>query len=274
MATSKLARKYNPYLSSVAGRVGFTIGAEASNVINVAMQLKDENGKALAQQAALQCWLSPISTGLRLLQQPPNTYLQQGTNGQLIPTQRSALEGVSVVGGLAIYSTPTQFKTTTQATYTIGGQTLTKAATNALTFTAAHVVSANKFGVVLVQIDAAGAISTKVPSATQAYTSAVLALAALPLPDVNKAALGYIAIAANTGAWTANTSDMTNGSGLTTATFVDAITTSQVPVAFTVLTDSLGRCDFNVKDTTQRSFYVAVMLPDGSVSVSSAVAFA
>jgi hypothetical protein len=56
----------------------------------------------------------------------------------------------------------------------INGVTYSKTA-NETTFTAAHVVSATRYGVIDIYIDAAGAFLTVVPLATQAYTSAALA---------------------------------------------------------------------------------------------------
>jgi hypothetical protein len=133
--------------------------------------------------------------------------------------------GVLYPAGLAIHSTPEQFKTTNRFVGRLNGETFGKAATTGLTFTANHVVTASKFGIVLVQITPAGTISTKVPGATQttamAYNTAALALAALPSPDAGNVAMGYIAIANNAGDWTANTDDLTDGSDVTTATFTD-----------------------------------------------------
>lgn len=128
-------------------------------------------------------------------------------------------------GTLAIDAVPEKFKTTTVLYWRRLGIQFTKAATTALTFTAAHPVTANKFGIILVQINDAGTISTKIPGATQttamAYDSAALALAALPAVDTGNQKIGYIAIANNAVTWTANTDDLTNGSDLTTATFVN-----------------------------------------------------
>jgi len=116
----------------------------------------------------------------------------------------------------------TQFETGAVAYYTIGGVQYSVAANTGQAFTAAHVIEASKFGVILIQVNAAGTMSSKVPVASQAYTSAALALAALPDPDAGNVALGHIAIANNAAAWTANTDDLTNGSDVTTAAFVDA----------------------------------------------------
>lgn len=133
-------------------------------------------------------------------------------------------------GTLAIHSTAEQFKTTTVFVWRRNGIQFTKAATDALTFTAAHVVTASKYGIVLVQINDAGTISTKCPGATQttamAYDTAAEALAALPSVDAGNVAMGHIAILNNAGTWTANTDDLTNGSDLATATFVNATVTA------------------------------------------------
>jgi hypothetical protein len=129
--------------------------------------------------------------------------------------------GVLYPAGLAIHSTPEQFKTTNRLVGRLNGETFGKAATTALTFTAAHVVTALKYGVVLVQITPTGTVSTKVPSSTQAYNTAALALAALPTADAGNVAIGYIAIANNAGDWTGNTDDLTAASDVTSATFTD-----------------------------------------------------
>jgi hypothetical protein len=146
-------------------------------------------------------------------------YLNRGA------TDFVAINNVRVIGTLAIDAVPEKFKTTTEAKVSIAGAVITKAATTALVFSAAHVITANLYGVVLIQINAAGAISTKVPVSPQAYATAAAALAALPAPDAGNVALGYIAIANNAGDWTANTDDLANGVDVTTAAFVDATVT-------------------------------------------------
>lgn len=132
----------------------------------------------------------------------------------------SASTGLLVPGVLAIDAVPEKFKLiTTTIVALFAGVVKTKAPATAIVFTAAHVITANKFGVILVQMDDAGTVSTKVSAATQAYDTAAAALAAIPSADANKLAIGYIAIANNAGDWTANTDDMTDGSDVTTATF-------------------------------------------------------
>jgi hypothetical protein len=148
-------------------------------------------------------------------------------------------DGVRQDGNLAISAVAAEkFKPTQTLKYQISGVDYEKAATDNLTFSAAHAVAANKFGIILVQINAAGAISTKVPGATQNYDDAPTALAALPAADAGKIAIGRIAIAAGGAQWDANTDDMTNGSDLTTATFTDAATS--VEHDWVANTDSLS----------------------------------
>ncbi|HXJ66629.1 MAG TPA: hypothetical protein VNN79_22955 [Actinomycetota bacterium] len=122
-------------------------------------------------------------------------------------------DGLLAIGTLAISATATKFQTTTQLSYSIGGVDYVKAATDLLVFSAAHVVTATKFGISLVQINAAGVISTKEPLATQAYADAPTALAALPAPDAGNVEVGYITIHAGVADFTMNTTALTGVSG-------------------------------------------------------------
>lgn len=133
-------------------------------------------------------------------------------------------------GALTVHSTPEQLALALSRYLVSGGQFVEKAATAAITFTAAHVVSANCFGVITVQIDNAGTLSTLVPGATQttpmAYASANEALAAMVPAAAGKLKIAHILIDAKTAsAWTANTDDMTAASDL------DAITITMVAAA-------------------------------------------
>lgn len=136
-------------------------------------------------------------------------------------------DGLLAHGGLELDSESTDFATSAIAVYRIGGVAYQKAATTGISFTAAHVITTERFGIILIQIDATGAISTKVPAATPTtameFASAALAIAALPDADAGNVALGYILIEAKDGGnWTANSDDMTDASDVVTATFVDA----------------------------------------------------
>ncbi len=179
----------------------------------------------------------------------------------------SVANGLRVDGNLAISATAEEFKTTQTAKYAIAGVEYSKVATDNLTFSAAHVVNATKFGIVLVQINAAGAISTKVPASPQTYNNAGLALAAKPAPDAGNVELGYITIAAGAGNWTANTDDMTNGSDLTTAGFVDGSTTAGNTITLKTL---VLRAHSSGDDVVriQQSPFAAITREGAQISVS------
>lgn len=121
---------------------------------------------------------------------------------------------------LAIDAVPEKFKLITNTVeFTLDGVVKSKAPATAIAFSAAHVITANKWGAILVQIAANGTVSTKVAASPQAYASEAEALAALPDADASRTALGYIMINNNAGDWTAQTDDMTDASDVTTATF-------------------------------------------------------
>jgi hypothetical protein len=85
MATRKIAAKWNPF-----ARVGppvaavFTIGTEATNVINVGVQLKDGNGKNLTVRASVRAYLSDDSHGDNLIATVTSGAVAIGTDGVLI----------------------------------------------------------------------------------------------------------------------------------------------------------------------------------------------
>lgn len=138
-----------------------------------------------------------------------------------------AATGVITNPTLAIGSTAEQWKTGTFY-YRIANTNYSKATVAAgAAFSAAHVVSGSKYGVILCYINSAGTVSSKVPLATQAYTTAAAAHTAADAYDlIHRTAdlcyIGRILIAADAGGWTGNTDDLTDGSDLTTATFISA----------------------------------------------------
>ena len=141
-------------------------------------------------------------------------------------TNKHALTGPITNPTLAVGSTAEQWKTGTFY-YMINGTSYTKATVAAgVAFSAAHAVTAELYGVILCYINAAGAVSTKVPLATQAYTTAALAHTAADAYHLanytsDLCYIGRILINAESGNdWNANTDDMTDGSDLTTATFL------------------------------------------------------
>lgn len=134
--------------------------------------------------------------------------------------------GIVVTPALAIDSTAERFANGAFY-YLINGTTYYKAADSAGNqFTAAHAVTAEKYGAINVFIDTAGTWITRAPSALQAYNTAEEAHDAADLimtPMAAECYCGRILINAKAGVqWDANTDDMTDGSDLTTATFLSA----------------------------------------------------
>lgn len=128
--------------------------------------------------------------------------------------------------GLAVDATAEKWKTTATFIWRRNGIQFSKAAATAQLFTANHVITALKYGIIMIQVTDAGVFSTKVPGATQttamAYNSAALALAALPAVDAGNTYVGHMVIQNNAGDWTANTDDLTAASDITAVTFVNA----------------------------------------------------
>jgi len=112
--------------------------------------------------------------------------------------------------------------------YMIDGVLYHKNAGYALAFSAAHPVTADKWGAILVQIDAAGTISTRISGATQttaqAYTSSAAARAALPAPTAGNVVIGCVVVEAKNATWTANTDDLVAASDLESVDIINAIT--------------------------------------------------
>lgn len=253
----------------------FVIGAEGGNVINVAIQLQDGNAVDLAVRGSLLSYLSNDANGDSLATTAPSGGVVIGTDGLAIPVTPALTNALLVDGNLAIDATPEKFKTTQTAAVLIGGVSHTKAATVELTFTAAHVITASKFGCILIQINAAGTVSTKVVATPQAYDTAPAALAALPAADAGNIALGYIAIENNAGDWTANTDDLTNASDVTTAAFTDATEgTIAGAKAFHLTSESDGDIDLNITEAGVATWYLILVLPNGKLVASGAITFA
>lgn len=147
--------------------------------------------------------------------------------------------------------------------FRINGTNYTKAAVAAgSVFTAAHVVSASKYGVIMIYINASGTIISLVPLATQAYDTAEAAHDAgdAMITPNSYCYLGRILVASDAGAWTANTDDLTNASDLTTATFISATSSffdlQTYPLNASDIT--AGRAMFHVSNKSAK--YVRVFL--------------
>lgn len=147
-------------------------------------------------------------------------------------------DGLLTIGTLAISGVAAEkFKTTTTTNYTIGGIAYVKAATDNLVFSAADTINVGAavgdfWGGWIVQIDAAGTVTTKSVGADQVYASEAAAIAALPAVDAGNVQVGYITVQANSDvAWTANTDDMTPASDCQAANFYDLPGAKALPAA-------------------------------------------
>ena len=253
----------------------FVIGAEGGDAINVGIQLKDADGVDLAVRGMVKAYLSDDAAGDSLAAAAPSGGCAIGTDGVLVPLTPALANALMVDGNLAIDATPEKFKTTQTAAFLINGVSHVKAAAIEQVFSAAHVITASKFGVILVQINAAGTISTKVPASPQAYDDAPTALAALPAVDAGNVALGYIAIENNAGDWTANTDDLTDASDVTTAAFNDASETAiGAAKAFELVSEADGDIDININEAGVATWYLILQLPNGKLVPSGAITFA
>lgn len=252
------------------------------------MQITDEKvapSAAFAREAVVLPFNPAISLTNRLVGVvAPGTGFQLAGVEGFCSTKAGTVTFNVVMGGLneivvattiAKHSTAEQLATAI-CRVIVGGKYVEKAAATAITFTAAHVVTASKYGCILVQIDNAGTISTKVVASTQAYDTAAEALANLPAADTGNVRLGYIAIANNAGDWTANTDDLTDGSDLTTATFVSdaatvkaCLTGAVTPVAFERVAGTLSSTlsDIRTKDSTKRLYVLTTT--DGSAALTN-----
>ena len=261
--------------NQVAGAV-YTIGAEGGNVINVGVQLNDAAAVAMATRSELFGYLSDDANGDSVTATAPDGGISIGTDGLLIPTPNVLTDAIVVDGALAIWTTSEEFQTVQTSAFVLNGVSHTKAPEDSLTFTAAHTVSATKFGCILIQINAAGTISTKVVATPQGYDNAPDALTALPAADANNVALGYIAIAADAGDWVANTDSLTNGVDLTTAAFNDTaeVALGSVPKSFHIVSESDGDIDINITESGVATWYMILVLPNGTLVPSAAITFA
>lgn len=143
-------------------------------------------------------------------------------------------ESVVQDGNLAISATPEQFKTTQTAYVVLKGFSVTKTATDSLTFTAADTINTGAaagdyWGAWKVELGLDGTVYTHSVGADQVYADEAAAIAALPATTANRVYIGYITVEANNGAaWIANTDDMTAASDCQDANFVDATEVSQL----------------------------------------------
>jgi hypothetical protein len=77
--------KRNPYKTAAALLATFTIGTEAADAINVAVQLKSARAKATGQRVGLFCYLSDDANGDSVVATAPSSGWAIGTDGLLHP---------------------------------------------------------------------------------------------------------------------------------------------------------------------------------------------
>ena len=127
-----------------------------------------------------------------------------------------------------------KYKTTQSIFAVLKGFSITKTATDNLTFTAADTINVGTavgdyWGVWKVEMGLDGTLYTNSPSADQTYANEAAAIAALPATTANRVYIGYITVEANSdSAWTANTDDMTAASDCQAANFYDVTEVSQL----------------------------------------------
>ena len=117
--------------------------------------------------------------------------------------------------------------------YRVSSVNYSKAAVPAgSTFSAAHVISASKYGAINIYVNAAGTIRTTVPVTPQAYDTALAAITAADLVSIprNNIQIGMIVIQNNGSLWTANTDDLLDGGDVTVAAFYN-VTSSFTEIA-------------------------------------------
>jgi hypothetical protein len=85
MTVKRQAAKGSPFrAANLVGGAGFVIGAEASNIINVGIQLRDANGADLQEMASVEAYLSDNADGSSVVATAPTT-VAIGTDGVSIP---------------------------------------------------------------------------------------------------------------------------------------------------------------------------------------------
>lgn len=81
-----LSAKKNPYKTTAAGNVTFSIGAEAANVITVACQVKGQRLGNAAERVYLKWFLSDDADGDSLVATAPDGGVAGGANGWVSAT--------------------------------------------------------------------------------------------------------------------------------------------------------------------------------------------
>jgi hypothetical protein len=154
-----------------------------------------------------------------------------------VPTAGELADGLLAHGTLAVTTNTAKFKTTTTSYIRLSSIQYADPATDDLVFTENYTINTGAaegklYGAFLVQVNAAGTISTLAKAADQAYATSALAIANLPAAATGNIAIGYIVVQAKEAtAWTANTDDLVAASDCETVSFVNG---TPITPAFTV----------------------------------------
>jgi hypothetical protein len=192
-------------------------------------------------------------TGMRAFNLSRTTN-QQGTRfSELVVSPRVYSDDLTAVATLAVGSDTAKFATTATATVRIAGGSHNKAAQDDIAFSAADTINTGAaagyyWGIWLVQVNAAGTVSTKPGGglSDQVYANKQAALNALPAPDAANVGLGYILVESNSGAaWTAQTDDLVAGSDCLLVTFQDFTASDPIFLNVADQTDGLDEDNFN-----------------------------
>jgi hypothetical protein len=82
----KIPAKANPFqAANVVDSAAVTVGAEATNAINVAIRFRDANARNVAERVSVFAYLSTDSHGDNLAATAPNGGVAVGANGVVIP---------------------------------------------------------------------------------------------------------------------------------------------------------------------------------------------
>ena len=149
-------------------------------------------------------------------------------------------DGMLTIATLLKATNTEKVKTTTTCAFRIAGIIYTKLATDNLPFSGtstintAGVATTAHWGVFLVQINAAGTVSTLHGTYTsgtdQDYATEAAAIAALPAVTASNVQIGYVTVQGKAStAWTEATDDLTPAGDCTTATFYNLPAPATLP---------------------------------------------
>jgi hypothetical protein len=79
--TGRIDDAYNPYYSNAVARATFTVGTEATDVITVAVQLKDRNSNDIGERVKVGWFLSDDANGDSLVATAASGGVAAGTDG-------------------------------------------------------------------------------------------------------------------------------------------------------------------------------------------------